>query len=157
MELLTMSERLDGIATELLDLRDDEGKISAPDAVEWARSRPNSHLHGALEWDDSVAGERYRVWQVRSLISVHLVDADGGRRFVSLTVDRAEGGYRPLNEVMQRIDLRQQMLDDALADLDRIQKKYQHLQELSKVWAARDQVKVTRTRRRPSPSQDAAD
>jgi len=135
-----MSERTNNIGDELLALKDSAGKINPTDAVKWAREHTKSHLHAELEWDDSVAGERYRVWQVRSLISVHIVDANGGRQFVSLSIDRRDGGYRPVADVMANTSLRAIMLSDALADLDRIRNKYQNLQELEKVWAARDVV-----------------
>jgi hypothetical protein len=135
-----MSERIEGIGTELLKLRDKEGKISAAGAVEWAAKNKKSHLHAALEWDDAIAGVAHRVWQVRNLIAVHVLDAEGSRRFVSLSIDRGEGGYRQISDVMSSADLRKVMLDDALAELERMQKKYRHLQELETVWAARDRV-----------------
>jgi len=150
-----MSKQMDSIGDELLALQNDEGKINPAEAVEWARTNVDSHLHAKLEWDDSVAGERYRIWQVRTLISVHIVDSEGARKFVSLSIDRKEGGYRPINEVLERIDLREVMLRDALAELERVQRKYQHLQELSEVWAARD--KVSRRRRKPAVEIAAAD
>jgi hypothetical protein len=134
------SRRVKNIAAELLALRTAEGVISAPDAVRWARDNPQSALHGALTWDDAEAGQRYRIWQVRSLIAVHVVDANGGRAFVSLSVDRGAGGYRPLPEVLSRVDLRAVMLADALEDLERVQRKYERLAELTEVWAAKDKV-----------------
>jgi hypothetical protein len=149
-----MSERTESIAGELLKLRDKDGKISASAAVEWARRHPKSHLHAALQWDDEIAGEAHRTWQVRSLIAIHIVDTEGARRFVSLSIDRGEGGYRQISDVMSRADLRKVMLDDALAELERMQKKYRHLQELETVWAARDRVALGS---KASVVRDAAD
>jgi hypothetical protein len=71
-----------------------------------------------------------------------------------LSIDRTEGGYRQIADVMSRQDLRKVMLDDALAELERTQKKYRHLQELETVWEARD--KVAR-RSKASVVRDAAD
>lgn len=150
-----MSDRTDGVAKELLALRDKEGKISASAAVEWARKHPKSYLHASLQWDDEIAGEAHRVWQVRALISVHIVDPQGARRFVSLSIDRAEGGYRQVSDVMSRQDLRKIMLDDALAELQRLEAKYKHLQELETIWAARD--KVARRSKVAAVTSDAAD
>jgi hypothetical protein len=149
-----MSERVETIAAELLRLRTGDGRICAPDAVRWAREHPESRLHASLQWDDAIAGEAYRVWQVRTLIAVHIVDAEGARRFVSLSIDRAEGGYRQISDVMRSRDMRAVMLSDALAELERVQRKYRHLQELDVVWAARD--KVSR-RSKASVVDDAAD
>jgi len=142
-----MSDRTDSISAELLALRNGNGIINPTEAVGWAKKNPKSSLHGALEWDDDIAGERWRVWQVRQLISVHIVDANGGRRFVSLSIDRkhdGSNGYRPLDEVMNRPDLREIMLNDALHDLERVQERYKKLTDLQEVWAAADKLRARR-------------
>jgi hypothetical protein len=144
-----MSTRNNAIAEELLALRDNRGRISAPAAVRWARDNPGSHLHGTLMWANDVAAERYRVWQVRALISVHIVDKDGGRRFVSLSIDREDehgGGYRSVSEVMADEDLRDVMIKDALADLERVRVRYEKLTELAAVWVEMHKVSAKRQR-----------
>jgi len=146
-----MSDRTDGIGAELLKLKNEDGIINPAAAVKWARRNTKSHLHAALEWDDDVAAERYRVWQVRALISVHIVDADGGRRFVSLSIDRkhdGSNGYRSLDDIVARQDLREIMLSDALADLERIQERYKKLTELEPVWQQADTVRERRRKPR---------
>jgi hypothetical protein len=145
-----MSDRTDGISAELLKLKNEDGIINPANVVAWARKHPKSVLHANLEWDDGVAAARYRVWQVRALISVHIVDPDGGRRFVSLSIDRkhdGSNGYRAMDDVVARQDLREIMLKDALADLERMQARYTKLTELQPVWAAAGTV---RERRRPA-------
>jgi hypothetical protein len=137
------------IADELLALRNDNGVINPAHVVDWARENTASRLHASLEWDDTLAAERWRREQVRTLIAVHVVDADGSRKLVSLSIDRtASGGYRPLDEVMGQPSLREVMLKDALVDLDRVQKKYARLQELERVWLAASQVREGRASRR---------
>lgn len=50
-----------------------DGRITPRLVVEDARD-PESALHACFEWDDSVAGEKYRIMQARALIrSVPLV------------------------------------------------------------------------------------
>jgi len=146
---MSMSDRTDSIGTELTKLKNEAGVINPAKVVEWARTHKKSALHANLEWDDEIAGERYRVWQVRTLISVHIVDAEGARRFVSLSIDRkhdGSNGYRSLEDVVARPDLREVMLRDALADLERIQERYKKLTELEPVWQRAAEV---RERRRP--------
>jgi hypothetical protein len=144
------------IAEELTALRGDDGKINVHTAVDWARKHRSSRLHAALEWDNEQAGEAYRRWQVRNLIAVHIVDASGGRRYVSLSIDRREGGYRPIEDILPRVDLRECMLNDALAELNRLQKKYERLKELDEVWAARDRVAGRRRRTAAAVTTEAA-
>jgi len=146
-----MSDRTNAIADELLALKSESGVINPAAAVEWARKNKKSTLHANLEWDDSIAGERWRVSQVRQLIAVHITDPDGGRRFVSLSIDRkhdGSNGYRSLDDVVGRPDLREVMLRDALADLERVQARYSKLTELQPVWDAADQTRATRASRK---------
>lgn len=144
-----MSERTNAIADELLALKSESGVVNPAAAVEWARKNKKSTLHANLEWDNSIAGERWRVSQVRQLIAIHIVDAEGGRRFVSLSIDRkhdGSNGYRSLDDIVARPDLREIMLKDALAELERVQERYKKLTELQPVW---EQAAVVRERRRP--------
>jgi hypothetical protein len=132
-----MSERLDTITDELLALKTGQGVINPAEVVQWARDNPASRLYSALTWDNEAAAERYRIWQVRALISVHIVDVDGGRKFVSLSVDRIgghSGGYRPLSDVMEDETLRDVLLKDAFTELERVQKRFAKLKELAGVW-----------------------
>jgi hypothetical protein len=135
-----MSDRTNTIREELLALRNPNGLINPAAAVQWAKRNKKSALHSALTWDDGVAADRYRVWEVRELIAIHIVDAHGGRQFVALSIDRPTGGYRPINEVMARVDLREVMLADALDELKRVQTRFNQLTELSEVWQAADKV-----------------
>lgn len=140
--------RREGIASELLALQRNEMLVPS-EAVKWARSHPDSELHAALEWDDEVAGEQYRIQQVRQLVAIFISPQHNVRQYVSLSVDRVEGGgYRTIESVMNAPDLRTIMLNDALHDLERVQAKYATLTELSKVWRVVEEVKK-RPRGRP--------
>ena len=146
-----MSDRLDSIATELLALRTNQGVINPSEVVRWARDNTDSRLHAALTWDDEIAAERHRIWQVRSLISVHIVDVDGGRKFISLSIDRNgghSGGYRPVSDVMEDDTLRDVMLKDAMAELERVRKRFEKLKELAAVWEEIHKVKRRRVIRK---------
>src|SRR5262249_15890022 len=144
-----------GVRKELLALKDKDGLIHAGKAVDWARKHPKSWLHSQLEWDDAVAGEKHRIWQIRELIAVHIVDAAGAGQMVALTIDRGVGGYRSVADVLKVPDLREVMLSDALNELTRVQNRYQALQELQRVWHETDRVR--RIRRPDSDAAIAAD
>lgn len=146
-----MSEK---IKAELLAIKamSEDGLLRAPAVVAWARENPESALHGALEWDDPSAAEEYRIHQVRRLISLHVVSEEGVPQLVSLSFDRSKsGGYRDISEVVKSRDLSAIMLADALAELERVQTKYEQVKELTAVW---EQVKAAR-RRRSAPAQEA--
>lgn len=117
-----------------------DGKLY-PRAVVDAARPAGSPLHGSFEWDDSVAAESYRIEQARKLIQVSVTILPGSaetiRAFVSLTTDRKqEGGYLPVETVMTSLDLREQMLQDANAELQVFVRKYNTIKELVDVTEA---------------------
>lgn len=145
------------IKSELIKLQQKNGLLRPEDAIEWARSHKDSALYGAIDWNDATAAHSYRLWQVRQLIAVHVVNENNVRRMVSLSIDRVTsgGGYRALDDVMASQSLREVMLTDALAELERIKLKYETLTELAKVWVETEAVKQQqRPRRRRSSRQE---
>lgn len=148
------------IKDELLALKNSEGFIVCERAVEWAKANPSSELHGALEWNDREAAHQFRLVQVRHLIALHVINDEGKRKMVSLSIDRSRegGGYRDLDDVMPVKSLRDVLLDDAFKELERVKTKYARLQELSAVWAETEKAKeaTTKRRRRGSEARPAA-
>ena len=139
------------VRDELVAIQEaDPGRLlRPPEVVAWAEKNQDSALYGSLEWDNEKAGHAYRLWQVRSLVKLHIIEDKGGPTFVSLSIDRiAGGGYRSLEDVREHRDLRQCLLDDALAEHSRFQRKYESLQELEGVWAAADEARAEVARKR---------
>lgn len=131
----------EAIRAELERLKSD-GVIRPVDVVEAARDE-ESPLHDWFQWDDDEAAHQYRLLQARNLLRVYVnvepsKDSEPVRAFVSLTSDRARegGGYRALAEVMGDDAMREQLLRDAFVQFRNMQKRYQHLKQLSKVWDA---------------------
>lgn len=113
--------------------------------VEFAR-KSSSPLHSCFTWDDGVAADQYRLWQARQLIRVSVQIVPGTdineRVWVSLKPDREDGGgYRSMIRVLNNKDLRAQLLQDAMEDMEMFESKYQRLKELSAVFAAMKQVR----------------
>lgn len=141
-----MNRDHDAIRAELERLKAD-GVIRPADVVDAARDE-KSPLHSLFNWDDSEAAHQYRLLQARNVLRVYVVveEASGSnvRAFVSLTSDRNKegGGYRALADVLTDDALRDQMLRDALTQLQNMRKKYSQIQQLSKVWSAVDEVQA---------------
>lgn len=114
------------------------GKVNPRDVLTAARDE-SSVLHKAFTWDDTKAGERYRMQEARALLQryrIRIVEGDKTtvRAFVSLSDERGKsGGYRPLLQVLTMEERREQMLADALAELSRFEEKYRTLSELEPV------------------------
>jgi hypothetical protein len=132
------------IATELLALQtaSPDGMLHCEKAVDWAQKNKTSALYSALEWDNRKAGQQYRLWQMRRLVEIHVISAGNAPTLVSLSVDRAKGGgYRAVSDVANAPDLRQIMLADALAELQRMQIKYSRVEALASVWREVEKVR----------------
>jgi len=55
------------IESELQRIQDEQGRIT-PEIVVISAEKPESPLHHLFEWDDSVAGHKYRIEQAREVI-----------------------------------------------------------------------------------------
>lgn len=125
------------------------GHETAPALVDAARD-PESPAHGLFEWQDSVAGEMWRIHQARRVIGslrVEVVNQEGVTTLAPAfyhvrVVEHGEvhEGYRPQLEVLANHDMREQALREALRYLEGFRRRYQQIVELSPVFAAVDEV-----------------
>lgn len=123
--------------------------LHAANVVAWAKRNRASALYRQFEWSDRKAGQEYRLWQARRLIAINIVTEDGGPQIVSLSFDRAKGGgYRAVSDVLSSRNLSEIMLRDALAELQRVQERFQRVKELTSVWS---EVKRVRQRHAAKP------
>ena len=112
--------------------------VKAAEILEWAKENTDSAIHNYLIWDNEKAGHEHRLEQIRHLIRVHVVTVDRQPVMVSLSIDRSRpgGGYRLVDDVVAVPRLADIMLQDALRELERVEMRYRHLQELVHVWEA---------------------
>lgn len=134
------------IQQELDTVRKQNRGLLAPGAVIRFAENPATALHEKFEWDNTKCGQEYRLWQARELIRVYVVvlkkDAPPVRAYVSLQRDRVKpgGGYRAIANVMRSPTLRDELLREALAELNRWRAKYANLKALEPIFAAMQSV-----------------
>jgi hypothetical protein len=136
------------IRNELTALAREHGGELQPKVVVDAARPEDSPLHKSFDWDDSHAAEQWRLQQARQLILAVVTYEKVGNKslpvrvFVSLTTDRHQDGvgYRLSQSVLSDSHHRQQMLADAMAEMNRFREKYRRLTELAKVFAAMEEV-----------------
>lgn len=122
------------------------GRLEPKDLVEHSRD-PAAPLHPAFEWDNDTAAEAYRIEQARYLIrSIEVVvlpepEATPVRAFVSVRRDD-DRSYTSVTHAMTDPDLRQQVLDNALRELEAWRRRYAELVELANVFAAIDEARA---------------
>lgn len=93
------------LRTELMAIREEYGALTPANIVEAARDDGHP-LHHRFEWDDAIAGEKYRLQQARQLIRVvRETYTDGQGRPADVRTFHAiprEAGmvYEPVQEVI---------------------------------------------------------
>lgn len=139
---------VDAVVALMSDLEAEHGAVMPAEFVE--RSRPADALtHDLFEWDDSAAAESYRLSQARRVISSIKVTFHEHERvapaFLSVKL-RPVGdnlpvrGYVTTQRAMSDQYMRAQVLDEARKQLLAWRTRYQHLQELSDVFAKIDET-----------------
>jgi len=135
------------IVAELHRIADSNDGALLPELVVYSARKTTSPLHSCFTWDNTKAAHQYRLWQARQLIRVSVQIVPGTeniteRIWVSLSPDREnDGGYRSLISVMSDKQLREQLLEDAMADMKLFADKYRRLSELAVVFTAMKKVR----------------
>lgn len=112
----------------------DKELLDPVDVVERAENK-NSPLHNAFEWDNSVAGGKWRLHQARNLINttVIVVETKDGeeeiRAYARITADH-EKGYRAIGDVMTDEILFEQYYGQIRVDLRRCVRRCQQFEKL---------------------------
>jgi len=153
MAVETLERALHGQIAEELELvrtRSGDGKLRTQDVVEFARDETTA-LHSQFEWDDTKASYHYRLWQARRLIraAVTVLPSTGEtiEAYVSLTPNRHDtGGYTAMVDILSDAELYQQMLQDALREMELFEAKYRRLSELAPVFKAAKKVREKHSR-----------
>lgn len=145
-------------------IRKRDGKLTAPAVVDEARPE-ESVLHEDFEWRDDIAAEKYRqqqarqmisavriVWEeksppVRAYVNVRLVEQDALSAADAMHPAEEPAAkepptrcYMPLEEVLERPQLRTQMLEDARRDAQNFRQKYNTLEAIAPIITGIDAV-----------------
>lgn len=144
-----MSRPLSATEAAILEIWERRHALSAEIVVEEA-TPPGSPLHPAFEWDDKVAGHRYRLGQAADLIractlTVTRTEPDGEvrdyqvRRFTA--ADRAQIPDLPPGRYVPTADLdpvaRQMVLQRMMRELQALRRRYEAYAEF---WEQVDQM-----------------
>lgn len=126
--------------------KNNDGFLEPKNVVNAARDK-KSPLHNIFEWDNSVAGEKYRTIQASMLIcsiTIQEVESEPPRRYFSSIKPMGEGksAYLPTSVALGNTFFRNQLLQKAIDDLDAAKKKYGNIAELEGVFKIYDKVKV---------------
>lgn len=111
-------------------------KCTPENIVDYAQQE-DTELHKCFEWDNSIAGHKYRCIQaqkvVRNLVLVkeETKEKTPVRMFYN-TGDKT-GEYKPIKMILQKEDEYQSLLKQAMEELRAFKKKYSCLSELEEI------------------------
>ena len=136
------------VGEELDKISSRDGKIEASVVVKEAKPK-RSALHPLFEWDDKKAAHQHRLEQARSVVRSVVVNApdevhtETVRAFVSVASGKPNSSvYVPMSSAFSEPLTREQVLRNALAELQAWKDRYRTYQELAVVFAAIDDVAV---------------
>ncbi len=127
------------------------GQFTPADIIESGKD-PHSPLHEYFEWDNEIAGEKYRKHQARHLVN-HIVTvyikSEGEEieqnAFVNVTIndkEKMQSCYVTLKEALTDKKLRQQVLEKAIREAEYWQTKYTDYNELKLIFNAIEMTKI---------------
>lgn len=117
--------------------------FKASDIVDEARPQ-GSPIHGMFEWNNKVAGERWREEQARSYLRALIVvlPTPAGDRTSPAVMSAGPGeGYTAMETALTSAAMRRAMLKRALSEAQGWRRRYETLKELAGVFDALDAVR----------------
>jgi hypothetical protein len=124
-------------------------QFTTKDIVNKARDK-NTQLHKLFEWNNKIAGEKYREIQagdiIRNLVVVKVNTESGASEKTNIRVfvsdNRRNGGYKPITVVLRQQDEYERLLEQAYKELQAFKDKYENLSELSEIFDLIDVIAV---------------
>lgn len=123
------------IVQALQELEDENGGILTPHIVVDSARNISSPLHSAFDWDDTSAAEKYRLMQARILLTTIKVEFMGEKREAYFNAKAMVGkemtrAYFPIQTVYSNQKLHDEVLREAVRELEYAQAKYESLKEM---------------------------
>jgi len=135
------------VGETLESIRNDNGGVLTPGAVVEAARPKKSPLHDQFEWNDADAAEQWRLAQARNLLRA-VVTVTGDKESPTITSafvhlrdsDVSEQAYYSIHEAMGDPAKREQILREALRELQAFRKKYDGLEVLAGLFEQMDRI-----------------
>lgn len=122
-----------------LEIIEQNDELTPENVVEYARTHTSSELYSSLEWDDSIAGEKYRRHQASCIITgirVEIIQDEEKKtkKPIRAFVQTAKlQRYEPIEVVIQDTDKYQLLLEKAYKELNGVKNRYTELSEIQEL------------------------
>lgn len=126
------------VADEIMEIGDE---VKPEQILEKARDK-NTELHKCFEWDDSIAAEKYRLHQARTVVcqlvfkEIEEKEDTTPKRIFHRTENN--GGYKSMSFIAKNPTEYEKLLAMAKAELRAFKAKYHSLSEFEKIFALID-------------------
>ena len=112
-------------------------EVTPANVLEKARNK-KTELHKCFEWDDSVAGEKYRLIQARQIIQHFVIippdDEEDTPKVRSYQITTERSKYEPTRMFLQNPDEYKELLKRAKNELEAFKQRYKTLTELETIF-----------------------
>ena len=126
-----------GAVVEKIEEKD--GEVTKESFLEFSRPT-KSPTHSLFEWDDSVAAEKYRLGQSKSIIGhlrVTYIDSNGEdakvNAYVKVTPKGEHPTYQNIHIALQDEEKREVVLERIREELNRFIERNKHIEELAEI------------------------
>lgn len=121
-------------------------EITPESVLNKARGK-KTELHKCFEWDDTVAGEKYRLIQARQIIQHFVIVTPEEEdtepvKVRSYQVTTQKNVYEPTRVIMQKPDEYKALLKRAKAELESFKQRYKTLTELEELFEVIDELLI---------------
>ena len=133
------------VAAEVMNKLAEENKLSAKELVEVSRPE-NAPLHNEFEWDNTVAAEKWREQQGRTMIGaiVTIVEDMAQQEPVRVRVyhhiEPNQPNYEPITAIVKQEDRMEMLFKNAMKELAAFKAKYSGIQAFSKLFSVIDEL-----------------
>lgn len=116
-------------------------EITPQNVVDLARDE-KSKIHNDFEWNDEIAGEKYRNIQASEMIRLLVFEpkTEDSEPVRVLQISTETNVYQPVKLILQKEDEYQTLLKRAMKELEAFKKRYQSLVELEEVFKAIEEI-----------------
>lgn len=142
------------VIQEILEVEKEDG-LTAESLLEKAKAKESS-LHDLFDWNNTEAGEKWRLHQARVLINEVKIIVGNREMYafenIKISVSNNEENqkdnqetssrcYKPIVEILSNEEYRQQVIKSALENISYWKEKHQDFQELKPIFVSIERVK----------------
>ena len=117
-------------------------EVTPENVLEKAKNK-QTELHKCFEWDDSIAGPKYRLIQAREIIRhfvIYTPDEENLPKIRSYQITTERNKYEPTRMFLQNPDEYTELLKRAKNELEAFKQRYKTLTELETIFEEIDRL-----------------